>query len=207
MVLWKTEMLQREKSEQLKNDFDALCCLAFAQYGYVGYLLSSNKWDEADKWLIKLDKNVQILREKQPENSTLYALHGAYYGMKISIQKWKAPVYGPRSMDLINTAVLMDSTNAYAWNEKANMTYHMPSFIGGGRANGIAALEKAVLLMDSHVMQYKFSWMYLLSNTTLARWYFEDEQYDKAKKQYNKLLRVAPNYKWTTGEMLTKLKL
>lgn len=206
MERWAMEMKKLAAKDGIDQNFSALKQLAFARYGYVGYLFEEDRSNEAGELLEALEKNLEKLEEMQAENPEILALHGAYFGMKIELQKWKAPSYGMKSMSYINEAFEIDSLNGYVLSEKANMTYHMPSVFGGGIKNAIPILENAVAKMEAEPEQYKQNWLYLLSKSTLGSWYVEVENYDKAINLFQQLLSIEPGFTWVRDELLPEAK-
>lgn len=203
---WKVEMDKLSSVAEKDQSFEQLRQLAFARYGYMGYLLENQDKEKAKENLQKLEQNVIQLEQLQSNNYEIMALHGAVYGLWITLQKWKAPTYGIKSMNYINDALEGDSINGYIYSEKANMTYFMPVFVGGGRSNAIPVLEKAVQLMDNNMENKYGNWLYLHLNTLLARWYIEEDELQKAKKQLDKILTFEPNCDWIKEELIPKLE-
>lgn len=206
MARWKSQMESLASTPDIQNNLELLRRLAFAQYGYIGFLLENEKENYAANFLSALEVNLVQLGKLQPQNAEIMALHGAYYGLKISLQKWKAPSYGRKSMNYINTALELGPENGYVWSEKANMTYHMPSFVGGGVSSAIPFLEKAIELMETHPKKWSKNWLYLLSCSNLGKWYAENGQIDEARIQYQKIRQMAPGFIRVRDELLPALE-
>ncbi len=202
MQAWELEMHRLEKENQQSNEFETTRQLAFAYYGYIGFLFQEKRMGEARDLLDLMEGTLEGLLEKQPENAEILALYGTYFGLRIEVQKWKAPSYGMKSMNYINKAYALDSTHAYVLNEKANLTYHMPAVFGGGVENAVPLLEKSVALAEANPAYIQNNWVYLLAKGTLGKWYVEVGETAKARKLFNELLALEPDFMWVKNELM-----
>lgn len=203
MGKWKSAMDQMEKENP--GSPDRKLELIGYYYGYTAYLIGlGNKDKEAKANIEKAEKLIKDVLNQSPQNATALAYKGSFIGYKISLNKVKAMIIGPESINSINKAYKIDPENVQAVADKANLMHYAPGAFGGDKAGALELYEKGIRLMEKRNQTHE-NWFYLSLMTSLARRYEEAGQYDKAKTMYEKILRVEPRFKWVKDELYPSL--
>ncbi len=201
MHLWENQMKKMEENHKVTKSINCLYDLVFAEYGFIVYCIITNQRDKAHKYLHKAEHNANKLLKHDSLWAEIYSLKAALYGFKIEFNKLKAPKYGMKSLEYMDIAMDMDNVNARVWMEKGNISYYIPSFLGGGLSTAIECHTKSVGLFEQDKDYLLHNWLYLLVMTNLGRWYTEAEEYEKAKNMYKRILEFEPNYLWVKNEL------
>lgn len=202
MIEWKRVMDNMNLQKEKNNEF--ILELINYQYGYIGWCISTKRYDEAEKHIEQAQKNTEILRKSNYKLSMINSYEAALLGFRISMNKFKAPFYGPKSVEHAKTAVLLDANNPYGYLQLGNSEYYMPSTFGGSKTEALEYYLKAITLMESNPSQIKNDWNYLGLLTQVALTYEKLEQYDLALKQYQKILKIEPSYQWVKDDLYPK---
>ena len=132
-------------------------------------------------------------------------MKGAFIAFKIGLKRSRAVFLGPRSMEHINRAVELDSSNPMAWMEKGNAEYHMPRIFGGSYNKAAQYYKKAINYFEKqHDGQH--TWMYMNALAWLAQSYDKAKEDDQARETYEKILALEPDFKWVKEELYPEFK-
>ncbi len=187
MSRWKNELKRLKQDPELKKDVRLLKTLAFGQYGYTGYAFEELDSKTTKSLLSDLKQTLDISQQMNPDDAEMMALLGTWYGFHIALSPLKVPSYGPKSLDLINTAYQSDSLNAFICSQKAHMTYGMPKFVGGGTLKALPYMRRAVK-QGSKIPE----WMKVLNHITLIRWEAEIGNDIEAKQLLLQVKQMVP---------------
>lgn len=205
MKSWYASIQAMKADYEATKESGTLLRLLSAQYGYIGYLLGQEENEKAKVMLGEATRNAENLIRIEPGWSTPHALLGALYGFKIHLNWTNAPIIGPKSIDLIDKALELNPEDPNAWVEKANVYFYSPGAFGGDKTLALVSYSKAVSLFERDKTQIAHNWHYLATLTALANCHQELKQYDKAKAVYQKILTIAPGYKWVKEELYPAL--
>jgi tetratricopeptide (TPR) repeat protein len=202
---WKDVMLGLNSQYLQQQSDDVLYDLILTQYGYTGYLIGLDKFEEANRLIEKGESNAERLLKSKKYQSEAYAMMGAFTAFKIAIDKTKAYKLGFKSLRYINQAYELDKMNPAALIEKGNTKYYMPPFLGGGYAEAADYYQQAAHAIEKNKNK-NCNWLYLSALTWAAKSYQEDKQYQKADKTYRIILKKAPGFKWVKDELYPEFK-
>ncbi len=202
MVRWQQEVIQIEQMRNL-SDWQKVELLE-GYYGLIGWLLGNDKTQEAKSYIGKGEKLMDEMLKANPANSTVLAFQGAFYGFSIGLQKYKAVVLGPKSMNAVKKALELDPANIQAHIEKGNILYYSPGLVGGDKSKSVGFYEKACQLMEKSGKS-KNNWLYLSTSVQLAKITEELGDKEKARLIYEKLLTEEPGFLWVKNELLPGL--
>ncbi len=202
---WKDVMFDLNRQYIQQQSYDVLYGLILTQYGYTGYLIGLDKFEEAKTYIEKGESNADRLLKSEKYKSEAYAMLGAFTAFKIAIDKTKAYKLGFKSLKYINQAYELDAMNPAALIEKGNTKYYMPPFLGGGYDEAANYYQKAAHAIEKNKNE-SCNWLYLSSLTWAAKSYQEDKQYQKADKTYRNILKKAPDFKWVRDELYPEFK-
>lgn len=202
MVSWRQEV---NRMEQMKNMAGwQKEELLEGYYGLIGWLLGNDKTREAKSYIAKGEKLIDEMLQANPANSTVLAFQGAFYGFSIGLQKYKAVVLGPKSMNAVKRALELDPGNIQAHIEKGNILYYSPGLVGGDKSKSVGFYEKACHLMEKSGKS-KNNWLYLSTSVQLAKITEDLGDKEKARLIYEKLLAEEPGFLWVKNELLPGL--
>ncbi|HEX2968096.1 MAG TPA: hypothetical protein VHO46_03245 [Bacteroidales bacterium] len=203
MDLWKNVIDRMEMSGSDNNEF--ILELVNYQYGYIGYCLGFDREKEAQKYLAAAEKNVARLERAGYKIPVLNAYRSAFYAFRISLSKLSAPINGPKSLNHAKKAVELDSRNYFGYIQLGNACFYMPATFGGSKETAFENFSKARKLMESDPSLIKGDWNYLSLLVTIAQSYTYMGEYEKAKAEYENLLKIEPGFVYVKNDLLPKL--
>lgn len=206
MADWEKVLVELDalvaKSPTAANRFRLL----HAQYGYIGYLLGVKQTDKAKRLIEKAEVHANHLARVPDYRSTANALQAALLAYRISISPYKAPFLGPKSASLIDEALALSPTNYYALIEKGNARHYAPAIVGGNPTEAVELYRKAIELIEKEYPTGKpKTWWYINTYTQMGLAAQKAGNKNLAKKIYQTILTMEPNYKWVKEELLPKV--
>jgi tetratricopeptide (TPR) repeat protein len=199
MATWKKEMDNMQQQPTKTTDFFGE--LVNYQYGYIAWCVGMDKNDEAKHYLDLAEKNLEILKKRNYPPSEINAYKSAFYGFKIGLSPWKAPILGPKSVKYAELAMTQDANNPLGYVMYGSSQYHMPAVFGGSKEEAIRYFEKAQHLMEQDSTQMRQNWNYLSLLTQIAESYVEIKNNPKAKAYFEKILQMEPHFLWVKNEL------
>ena len=203
MEEWKQIIDAMETNKQKTDEF--LHELVNFQYGYIGYCLGENDKSGARKYLELAEKNLETLEKTGFNPAIIHAYHSAFWGFKISMSPWKAPVYGRRSINHVNQAIEIDKNMAFVHVQYGLAYFYMPAIFGGSKKVAVEHFLVAQNLMETTPDEIKYDWNYLNLLTLIGQSYEEIKEYEKAKTYYLKTLAIEPEFQWVKDELYPNL--
>lgn len=176
-----------------------------AQYGYIGYLYGINQKKDVRKMVLPALDNIEFLLSKNDTSAELVALKSALMVFDMITHIYKIPIIGPKALSLINLALKLDENEPMGWIMYASKEYYSPPMFGGSKKNAFEAYEKAIRLFEDNNNALN-NWQYLNSIAITGTWYYEQEQYEKAKECYEKALRIEPEFSWVKNKLLPQVE-
>jgi tetratricopeptide (TPR) repeat protein len=205
MDLWADMIVKLKARYKKTKDKEDLFDVTFAQYGYLGYLIDADRFDEAKIILKEAEDNIDILIEHKTCPARAESIKAALNAYEIAMNPGKTFYLGPKTLNLINKAIEMDSTCPYGWVEKGNAYYHMPKIFGGDYNASIIYYKKAISLFEKNPKSIECNWYYMNTLMWLAKSYEKLERYKERNKVFKKMLKIAPDFdrlrKWMNRGM------
>jgi tetratricopeptide (TPR) repeat protein len=206
IVGWKTAIDNMEK--QKKNEPEYLLDLINYQYGYVAWCLGNDKNNEAKHYLSLLDKNLEKLKSLSGESAEYHAYTAAAYGFKIGLSNWRAPFFGPKSMNHAELALEKNPRSFQANMEMGNIWNHMPAMFGGSDEKALKYYSKALEIIENEPAGIqRNNWMYLNLLTLVGQMHQDIKNQEEAKKYFEQALQIEPGFVWVKEELLPSLKM
>lgn len=202
MPAWKKVIDQMQT--QATNSAAIRLELINYQYGYVAWCLGKEEEEQARRYLKKAEDNLTWFENKTAYQSTYHAYKAAFIGYRIALNKYKAPILGPESVEYAEKAVELDSQNPVAYIEMGNITYYMPEMFGGSKTRALVYYVRAMQLMERY-HDVKYDWNYLNLLASIAQGYQAIGKLEKAKTYYQKLLKIEPGFLWVKNHLYPKL--
>jgi tetratricopeptide (TPR) repeat protein len=206
MSLWISGMDEFTRKYQDTNNLDFLYESAVAQYGLIGYYIGNKLHDEAEQNIDIIEKNLDILIKSSPYASSAYALKAGINGLKIGIHPIKAVYLGQFNQDYIKASFDLDQNNPIIWMEKGNAAFHTPSIFGGSYIEAIEYFSKAITLFEKENHLTKCNWLYMHCLIWIGKSYEMTNDYLKALKIYEKILKLEPELSWVKNTLYPELK-
>ena len=202
---WKTAIDNMENQKKNKPEF--ILELINYQYGYVAWCLGNEKKNNAKHYLSLLEENLERLKNTAGEKAEYHAYTAAVYGFKIGLSLWRAPFFGPKSMDHGEQALDADSQSFQANMEMGNIWNHMPAVFGGSDEKALNYYSKALEIMKNKPDEIRENnWMYLNLLTLVGQMQQEMGNTDSARKYFEQALQIEPGFVWVKEELLPSLK-
>lgn len=173
-------------------------------YGYIGHLMNKKKHDAAEEYIDKGQDLIDNVIKLSPHNSTALSYKGAFIGFKMGFNKVKAVYLAPKCMLEINKAYKLDHENAQIIINKANLLFYSPSALGGDKDDALQLYHKAMVIMEKN-KDTDHNWNYLNLLTTIAIGLDKTDKSREAKKMYEKILKIEPDYKWVRDDLYPNL--
>lgn len=200
---WKNVIDRMEAVESKSNS--VLFELLNYQYGYIGYCLGFGKEKEARRYLSLAEKNLGILEKAGYKIPVLYAYRSAFFAFRISLSAISAPFNGPKSLDYAKRSVESDPKNYFGYIQLGNAYFYMPAAFGGSKKTAFENFSKARNLMENNPSLTKGNWNYLSLLVTIAQSHAYLEEYEKAKSEYENILKIEPGFLYVKDDLYPKL--
>jgi len=203
LTKWVAVINTIEKNGETKTVTQKLELINY-YYGYIGYLLGSKKYEQAEKMIDKGDKLIKETLALDNQNPTANAYKGSFIGFRIALSKFKAITLGPESASYINKAYEKDKNNVQAIVDKANIYYYTPSLFGGNKNEAIKFYKQGISLIEKSG-DTEHNWFYLSVLTALAKAYEKINKPHEALSVYRNILKIEPQYHWVKNELYPAL--
>lgn len=203
MPKWKSTIDQMNLQSSKTNDI--VLELVNYQYGYIAWCLGNEKDEEAEKYLKLITTNVESLEKQNFKPSYILSYKSALIGFELGLAWYKAPFIGPKSITYAENAIKTDKTNPFGYIQYANSQFYMPETFGGSKPLAIEYYKIAKMIMEKDNYYLSNNWNYLNLLTTIAQAYTAVENYELAKKYYEKIIKLEPNYNWVKKELYPEL--
>ncbi len=201
MGLWK-EVIDNMQKKQDKTDSFMLELVNY-QYGYIGWCIGSERYDEAKRYLDIAVKNLNVLIKNNFALSMAYGYKAAFIGYEIGINNYKAPFIGKKSYGYVNNSIHLNPENYFAYLQKANIEFFMPAVFGGSKQKAINNYLKALSLYEEN-LEISGDWNYLNLLSIIINAYIDMENYQKAVEYCKKALRVESGFLWVKDDLYPK---
>jgi tetratricopeptide (TPR) repeat protein len=203
MVTWKhtVDTMLKVKVQSDDYKFELLNYL----YGYIGWCLGNGKKPEARIYLDKAELIIADLEKRKINLSMVNAYQSAFNGYNIALDLYKMIFFGKRSIKHAETALKLNTNNYFAHLQVGNIDFYKPATFGGDKYKAINNYGKAQKLIENQYFKTKDDWNYLNILVSIARAYTELGKYQEAKKYYESILKIEPNFDWVKNKLLPEL--
>jgi tetratricopeptide (TPR) repeat protein len=154
-----------------------------------------------------LEENLEKLKNSSGETAEFHAYTAAAYGFKIGLSTWRAPFFGPKSMEHAEKALAKNSQSFQANMEMGNIWNHMPAVFGGSDEKALKYYSKALEIIENEPAGIQQNnWMYLNLLTLAGQMHQDMKNQQQAKKYFEQALQIEPGFVWVKEELLPSLK-
>lgn len=203
MHKWKLIINTMNAAPSKSNEF--ILELLNYQYGYIAWCLGNKRKKEAKEYLKIADKNIKILINNRHKIWMTHAYKAAFYGYKISLRKYMAPIWGRKSLYHAEKSLSENPDSWFVYIQLANIFYYRPSFAGGSKNKALNYYLKAKELIEIDDELCHKNWNYLNLLISIAQTYESLNDYDNAKIYYEIILSMEPHFKWVKQELYINL--
>lgn len=199
MALWKETIDKMEKILPKSNA--STLELVNYQYGYIGWAMGSERQSEARQYLRLAEAHLDELGKRGFSVASVQAYQSAMFGFRIGLNRLQAPILGPKSVSYSKNAIESDPENPLGYIQLGNAEYYMPAAFGGSKKKALEYYLKARALMEKQKSGIKNDWNYLNLLTLIGQAYIGISENGKAKKVFEEILRIEPNFLWVKNEL------
>lgn len=193
MPQWEILINKISKDPEWQNHDCQLETLTY-YYGLVGHLLDKKRKDDAERVLANALALANQMYKQTPNDALLLGLMANLIGYQIALSPIKAATLAKGMMSKAKKSISLNPDNPYVNILYSNILFYMPSMFGGDKDKALAGYQKALKYMESHDGYIKNNWMYIQLLTTIGLVEEKNENYTEAKKMYQKVLQLQPNY-------------
>ncbi len=172
--------------------------LAYAGYRLMTYGMATKQDDVYKEFADQAEKRAEALNDKYPNWSEPKVLLAGIYGIEIAESWMSGPTLGPKSGELVEKALAMDSTNPRAYMILGTSKFNTPGIFGGSVDKAVEYFRKAVSLYEAVGNEWQESlepsWGYIDALTWLGLAYEKQDHYSDALAVYRKALQTYPDY-------------
>lgn len=196
--VWRTAIEQIDTA-----DIAALREMVNYEYGYIGFCIGRERFDEAKMHIATMKTHLNRLERHGYKPAMLNLYRSALCAFELSMNRWKFATLGVESVRLANLAYAQAPDNPFVLSLKGNTDFYRPALAGGSKKRAIELYEKAVALYEQQ--QLTDHWNYYATLLTLAQAYEKTENPTKAKATCRKLLDAAPDFKFVRDKYYPSL--
>ncbi len=149
--------------------------ILMAKYGLIGYHLGNRRKADARDWLKSAEDDLEQAIRKFPEAVQLHSIQTGFYGFRIALSFWNAPLILPRLKESHETAKKLGAENPFVWLEEGNSFFNRPQAFGGDKHQAIVCYQKALRGFESQ-LDAECSWLVVFLRVLLVKTYFQTEQ-------------------------------
>ncbi len=208
LSLWEKAVSNCEKRVNLAKEEDQFELIHY-YYGYASTLIGKKENEKAKQIIAKANTLIDKILSEKPNSALAMNYRGVFMGYEVTFNKLKAVQTGHKSVKLINDALKSDPQNIQILFDKANTLYYTPSLFGGNKKEALTYYQKLRKLIEKKYSNNK-NWIYMQVLFAEAHCLELNSQLEDAKKAYEYILKLEPNYKLVKDKyypnLLNKLK-
>ena len=110
---------------------------------------------------------------------------------------------GLQSFKLAHKAVELDPQNPLALSLSGNVSFYAPTLFGGSKKKALQLFEEAERIMEADTA-YRYMWNYPALQLCIAQCYDKIGDKEKAKRQYERILAIHPDFDYARKEFVQK---
>ncbi len=202
MEMWKKGMSELQEAYRRTSEPCLLFTLTEARYGYIGFLLGTDKKDEAKLLVDTFEKDIEQLAALPEYKAETEAFRLALLGYRMGLNPARAMTLGPKAVKQLEKAFAIGPGSPEVWIEKANSEAHMPAFAGGSKVKSAESFREALRLFEADPSLSECNWRYLNAMVLLGQTLEQTGDYKGAREAYLRALRKEPGFQWVRDELL-----
>ena len=203
MTSWKATVDQMLQVKNANTDFKFE--LLNYLYGYIGWCIGNERKPEARKYLDIAENMASELEKNKVNLSLVNAYQGAFNGYNIALNPIKVIFFGSRSIKHVEKAISLNKNNYFGYLQMGNIEFYKPPRFGGDKYKAINFYGQANKLIENDYFKHKNDWNYLSILVSIAKSYTALGKLQEAKKYYENILKIEPNFSWVKNKLLPEL--
>lgn len=203
MNKWKNTINLMNQNERKTTDY--ILELVNYQYGYIAWCIGNQMYVTAESYLKLAESNLKVLEKHSVNASLINAYQSAFFGFRIGLNRIKAPIIGPKSVECAKKAMQLDKNNPLGFIQYANIQYYMPPAFGGSKAVALDYYKIAESKMEGRSDTLQDDWNYLNLLVIIVKAYADLKDIGHAKLYCEKILQIEPDFLWVKKDLYPKL--
>jgi len=199
--LWKKEIVKLNDIYLANPGREELDELIMARYGYIPFCIQEGEKKEVSAELEEARKNLEVLREADPNNPEADALEAAFNGFEMVINPFRGIFLAAEAKELTDKAYEDDPGCLTCISVKANQLNFTPAIFGGSTEEAIPFYKEVISLYESGQEEILYDWNYLNTMVIMAGAYEKLGQYNDACAVYEKILVTEPGLNWVRNNL------
>lgn len=192
--------------QNLTNSNEFILNLINFQYGYIANCMDNKKHTDALKYLDLAEKNLQLVEKNKYKPSVVKSYKSAFCAFRAGLDSKEGMKYGIKSLDFAERAISEDSTNYFAYLQRANIYRHTPEIFNGSKSKAIEYYLKAESLIKKDITGNINNWNYLNLLVAITETYIEVKNFIGANKYCDKILKIEPDFYLVKDVIYPKIK-
>jgi tetratricopeptide (TPR) repeat protein len=170
-------------------------------YGYIPWSISEGRLEESKAYMGQAEEILARIEGRGCCASMAEAYKAAFYGYKISMNRFMAPIHGPKSLESAKNAIASGPKNAFALIQYANIQFYMPSTFGGSKTEALEYYLRAESIMESALGFSAQDWNFINLQLMIAQSYEKTGQAKKAEAKYSQIITAEPRLGWVKNKI------
>jgi tetratricopeptide (TPR) repeat protein len=205
MSIWKKVSDEMQKNQTHSNEL--VLNLINIQYGYIAYCIKNGQNEIAITYLKLAEENLNLIEMGKYKLSLVSAYRSVFLSFRAGINKKEALNYSIKSLNFAEKAIKQDSTNYFAFMQRANIYRYTPKAFNGSKIKAIEYYLKAETLIKKEIGFNKKNWNYLHLLVTITETYIDLKDFKSAKNYCEKILKIEPKYTFIKDVLYPKLEI
>lgn len=215
--VWKSVIADFHKNKQMS--IDSLDFVLSAQYCYVAWLGTADSvtaeagtalnlaLSDLEKFEEKLDKLPTNTVTRRMLEAKYKSYQSAFLAYQILLNPVRVIINGWKCVNGAKSAVNSVPECWFSQIEYGNVMQSMPTVLGGSNINARKAYLKAMSLMeaDSDERTTYHNWLYIHLLLCLADSYKAENDYEKVRLYYDKILSIEPTFSYVKDSLMPTL--
>ncbi len=193
LKLWEQSIQDFKQKNNTPGETEKLQLIQL-YYGYTAQLLGNKENQKAAEAIRQAEELIEEILKNNPRQGEALNYKGVFLSYKIPFNKLKAPLLGKESLSLINQAIRLAPNSPQVLFDKGNSLYYVPKIMGGSKKEALRHFRKAISLIEKQ-KQTSNNWIYIQLLFQEAHSLELLGQKEEAKRTYEKVLRVEPDFK------------
>ncbi|MDZ7292152.1 MAG: TRAP transporter TatT component family protein [candidate division KSB1 bacterium] len=195
-------LLAGKKHEALMHYY-----LGYCDYRLAAYYLQKPNQEMMRKHLEEAINHLEAAVKLDNKHAEAYALLSSCYGQMIGLEPNLGMTLGPKSGQMMQTALQLAPNNPRVILLNAISTYFTPAMYGGDKEKGLAGFKRAAELFEKEQNKDPLQpdWGHAEAYAWMGVAYLEKNDNASARTALERALAIAPNYGWVKYQLYPKV--
>lgn len=172
--------------------------LGLADYRMVSFYFSQQQQQQAEKYIDDGIQHLEAAIRLKNDFAEAYSLLSSILGNKIATNPILGITLGPKSGTMLAKALKLEPKNPRTQLIAGWSAYFTPKMWGGGKEKAKQYFQQAIAYYDSFQVKSPLlpDWGHEEAYAWLGLANMEDQEFNRAKANFNKALEINPEYGW-----------